>query len=144
MDNDRIYYARRAEEQRRAAAAAQNDEVRRRQDIRFRSTDVQGDGNRIRAVGDLTLAGKTHPVEFDLDIGDDGALREALGHGQHALPIEPAVAHGRFLIHGEHSGRRGNEHGAVGRDEGHVQVADLQEVAHAAIALEWPEPATCM
>ena len=51
-----------------------DDEVLRRQDIRFRSTDVQGDGNQIRAVGDLTLAGKTHPVEFDLEIGDDGAL----------------------------------------------------------------------
>ena len=51
-----------------------DDEVLRREDIRFRSTDVQGDGNQIRAVGDLTLAGKTHPVEFDLEIGDDGAL----------------------------------------------------------------------
>ncbi len=51
-----------------------DDEVLRRQDIRFRSTDVQGDGNQIRAVGDLTLAGQTHPVEFDLEIGDDGAL----------------------------------------------------------------------
>ena len=35
-------------------------------------------------------------------------------------------------------------HGAVGRDEGDVQVADLQEVAHAATAFEWPEPATCI
>lgn len=51
-----------------------DDEVLRRQDIRFRSTDVQGDGGQIRAVGDLTLAGKTHQVEFDLEIGDDGTL----------------------------------------------------------------------
>ncbi len=51
-----------------------DDEVLQRQDIRFRSTDVQGDGRQIRAVGDLTLAGKTHPVEFDLEIGEDGTL----------------------------------------------------------------------
>ena len=51
-----------------------DDEVLRRQDIKFRSTAVQGDGNRLSVVGDLTLAGKTGPVEFDLEIGDDGAL----------------------------------------------------------------------
>lgn len=52
-----------------------DDEVLRRQDISFRSTAVQGDGNRLSVVGDLTLAGKTGPMEFDLEIGDDGALR---------------------------------------------------------------------
>src|SRR3954470_1107006 len=34
--------------------------------------------------------------------------------------------------------------GAIRRLEGDVQVADLQEIAHAATALEWPEPATLM
>src|SRR6185295_5865501 len=34
--------------------------------------------------------------------------------------------------------------GAIRRLEGDVQVADLQEVARAVAALEWPEPATLM
>jgi polyisoprenoid-binding protein YceI len=51
-----------------------DEEILRRQDISFRSTAVQGDGNRLSVVGDLTLAGKTGPMEFDLEIGDDGAL----------------------------------------------------------------------
>ena len=53
-----------------------DDEVLNRRDIRFRSTRVQTepDGSRIRAEGDLTLVGKTQPIEFDLAIGDAGAL----------------------------------------------------------------------
>ena len=35
-------------------------------------------------------------------------------------------------------------HGAIRRDEFHVQVADLEEFAHGVAALEWPEPATRM
>ena len=51
-----------------------DDEVLRRQDIGFRSTAVRGEGNRLAVTGDLTLAGKTGPVEFGLEIGDDGTL----------------------------------------------------------------------
>ena len=53
-----------------------DDEVLKRQDIVFRSTRAQSaaDGGRISVEGDLTLVGTTHPIAFDLAIGDDGAL----------------------------------------------------------------------
>jgi polyisoprenoid-binding protein YceI len=54
-----------------------DDEVLKRQDIAFRSTRVQraGDDNALAGEGDLTLAGATRPVAFDLVVGEDGALR---------------------------------------------------------------------
>jgi polyisoprenoid-binding protein YceI len=53
-----------------------DDEVLEGQDIGFRSTRVQTerDGTRFRAEGDLTLAGETRPIAFDLAVGDGGAL----------------------------------------------------------------------
>ncbi len=53
-----------------------DDEVLKRQDISFRSTAVEpeGDGGRIRVTGDLTLAGTTRPAEFDLVVDDAGKL----------------------------------------------------------------------
>ena len=51
-----------------------DDEVLRRQDIVFRSTRTHADGDRLHVEGDLTLAGATQPIAFDLVIGDDGAL----------------------------------------------------------------------
>jgi len=52
-----------------------DDDVLKRQDIQFRSTEVQdsGDGKLI-IKGDLTLNKKTNPIEFDLEVGDDGKL----------------------------------------------------------------------
>lgn len=52
-----------------------NDDVLKRKDITFRSTSVQdgGDGT-LTVEGDLTLVGKTAPVTFDLQIGEDGKL----------------------------------------------------------------------
>jgi polyisoprenoid-binding protein YceI len=54
-----------------------DDDVLKRQQIAFRSTEVQSnaDGDRVTVRGDLTLAGKTRPTEFDLEIGADGALK---------------------------------------------------------------------
>ena len=53
-----------------------DDEVLEREDIVFRSTEVQAasDGGGLSVQGDLTLAGATQPVEFDLAVGDDGTL----------------------------------------------------------------------
>jgi len=48
-----------------------DDDVLRRQDIVFRSTRVDGD----RIEGDLTLAGQTQPIAFELERGDDGRIR---------------------------------------------------------------------
>lgn len=53
-----------------------DDEVLKRQDIRFRSSRAEHspDGSGISVAGELTLAGKTQPIEFDLAIGEDGAI----------------------------------------------------------------------
>ena len=53
-----------------------DDEVLKRQDITFRSTGTAhaADGGRISVQGDLTLAGTTRPIEFDLVADADGKL----------------------------------------------------------------------
>jgi polyisoprenoid-binding protein YceI len=53
-----------------------DDEILKRRDIVFRSTRVEGpaDAGRIGVEGDLTLVGDTHPIAFDLAVGDDGRL----------------------------------------------------------------------
>jgi hypothetical protein len=50
-------------------------EVLRTEPITFRSTNVSdGAGGARHVEGDLTIAGQTHPVTFDVTIGDDGAV----------------------------------------------------------------------
>lgn len=51
-----------------------DDEVLERQAISFNSTSATGEGGRVSVAGDLTLAGQTAPIAFDLSIGEDGAL----------------------------------------------------------------------
>jgi polyisoprenoid-binding protein YceI len=71
-----------------------DDEVLRRQDIRFRSNRVQTepDASRIRAEGDLTLAGNTQPIAFDLAIGDAGELTATAVVTQTAWGMKPYSA----------------------------------------------------
>ena len=46
------------------------------QEIAFRSTAVRAEGDgELRVEGDLTIVGTTKPIAFELEIGDDGALR---------------------------------------------------------------------
>ena len=52
-----------------------DDEVLHRQDILFRSTRVQGTAAGLSVQGDLTLAGATQPITFDVAVGDDGTLK---------------------------------------------------------------------
>ena len=53
-----------------------DEEVLERRDITFRSTGVEHapDGSRIAVEGDLTLAGTTRPIAFELALGDDDTL----------------------------------------------------------------------
>lgn len=51
-----------------------DDEVLEGRGIEFRSTAVSGQDGRLRVEGDLTLAGTTGALAFDLTVGDDGAL----------------------------------------------------------------------
>ena len=53
-----------------------DDEVLKRQNVTFRSTRVEraDDGGRLSIEGDLTLAGTTQPIAFDVAVGEDGTL----------------------------------------------------------------------
>jgi len=53
-----------------------DDEVLNRHDVTFRSTRVEaGADGRYSIEGDLTLAGTTQPVAFDLEAAGDGTVR---------------------------------------------------------------------
>ena len=52
-----------------------DDEVLNRQDIVFRSTRVESTAAGLSVAGDLTLAGATQPITFELVVDDDGTLR---------------------------------------------------------------------
>ena len=52
-----------------------DDEVLKRMDIEFRSTEVQpGDGGKMAVQGELTLGDAVHPLELEIEVGDDGRL----------------------------------------------------------------------
>lgn len=52
-----------------------DDDVLKRKQIEFRSTSVQaGENGKLTVVGDLTLVGKTNPITFDLEVGEDGKV----------------------------------------------------------------------
>lgn len=65
-----------------------DDEVLRRRDIVFRSTRVDGD----HVEGDLTLAGQTQPIAFELERGDDGHLRARVTVTQTRWGMKPYSA----------------------------------------------------
>jgi polyisoprenoid-binding protein YceI len=48
-----------------------DDEILKRNDIRFRSTDVQRTDGGLAVRGDLTLVGTTRPIAFDLALTGD-------------------------------------------------------------------------
>jgi hypothetical protein len=56
-----------------------DDEVLNREAIEFRSTSVRADDGRLSVEGDLTLAGATRPLAFDVTLdGDDGLSGSAV------------------------------------------------------------------
>jgi polyisoprenoid-binding protein YceI len=69
-----------------------DDEVLRRHPIEFRSTGVEGDGERLRVRGDLTLAARSHPVEFELRLEPDGAVGGSAELRQSDWGIKPYTA----------------------------------------------------
>ncbi|CAN5556751.1 YceI family protein [soil metagenome] len=71
-----------------------DDEVLKRQEIAFRSTRAHGadDGGRIGVEGDLTIAGETQPIAFDLAVGDDGSLSATAVVTQTAWAMKPYSA----------------------------------------------------
>jgi polyisoprenoid-binding protein YceI len=69
-----------------------DEEVLGRQEISFRSTGVEADGDRLRACGDLTIVGNTQPIEFDLVSGDGGQLSGSAVVTQTAFGMKPYSA----------------------------------------------------
>ena len=69
-----------------------DDEVLKREDIVFRSTRVRDDGGRLGVEGDLTLAGTTRPLTFDVAVGDDGRLSASVVVTQSRWGMKPYSA----------------------------------------------------
>ena len=69
-----------------------DDEILKRQDIAFRSTSVQADGDTLRAQGQLTIVGTTQPVEFDLVGGEGGEVTGTAVVAQTAFGMKPYSA----------------------------------------------------
>jgi YceI-like domain len=51
-----------------------DDEVLVRRDVVFRSTQVHSTAGGLSVEGELTLAGATQPISFEVAIGDDGTI----------------------------------------------------------------------
>ncbi len=57
--------------------------------ISFRSTAVEHSGERLRAQGELTIAGSTQPVSYELDISSQGRVHGTLPVTQTQFGITP-------------------------------------------------------
>jgi hypothetical protein len=70
-----------------------DDEILRRMSIGFHSTAVEPAAeDRVHVQGELTLAGATRPLAFDVTIAADGALAAALALKQSDWGIKPYSA----------------------------------------------------
>jgi polyisoprenoid-binding protein YceI len=67
-------------------------DVLKKKSISFQSTSVEESGGALVVKGDLEIAGKTAPVEFDLAVGDDGALSGSAKLSQKDWGIKPYSA----------------------------------------------------
>ena len=66
-----------------------DDDVLKGQAIAFRSTAVIGADGQLTVEGELTLAGSTRPLAFDLAVGDDGRVSGAAVVKQTDWGIKP-------------------------------------------------------
>jgi polyisoprenoid-binding protein YceI len=57
--------------------------------ISFRSTAVESSPGRLQVQGELTLAGATRPVSYELEISPDGRVHGTLGVAQTEFGIKP-------------------------------------------------------
>ncbi len=68
-----------------------DDDVLKKQNITFRSTSISGDDGHYRVNGELTLAGQTEPLSFDLTV-DDGAVSATATVTQTRFGMKPFSA----------------------------------------------------
>jgi polyisoprenoid-binding protein YceI len=68
-----------------------DDEVLEREEIEFRSTRVQraSGGDRLAVEGELTILGRTNPISFELEVGEDGTVGASAVVTQTAWGIKP-------------------------------------------------------
>jgi len=66
-------------------------DVLKKKAIHFKSSDVEGDGP-LTVKGDLEIAGRTSPVQFTLDVAEDGALQGSAPLKQSDFAIKPYSA----------------------------------------------------
>jgi polyisoprenoid-binding protein YceI len=79
-----------------------DDDVLAGREIEFRSTRVEpaDDGGRHAVDGELTIAGRTHPISFELELGEDGALTARAVVTQTAWGMKPYSAlFGALRVH---------------------------------------------
>jgi YceI-like protein len=69
-----------------------DDEVLMKREIKFESTDVKLDGDLLTIAGDLTLMGATHPLTFELEVGDGGRLSGGAAVKQTDFGMKPYTA----------------------------------------------------
>jgi polyisoprenoid-binding protein YceI len=69
-----------------------DDEVLKRQDIAFRSARVESAGEGLHVEGELTLAGTTKPLSFDLAVSADGVLAASVTVTQTSFGMKPYSA----------------------------------------------------
>jgi polyisoprenoid-binding protein YceI len=67
-------------------------EVLKRQDISFHSTRVETTAAGLSVEGELTLAGATQPIAFELAVGDDGTLSATATVTQSTWGMTPYTA----------------------------------------------------
>jgi len=69
-----------------------DDEVLEKRNITFRSSSLVEDDGRYRVEGELTLAGRTQPLGFDVLVSDDGRITAAATVTQTRWGMKPFSA----------------------------------------------------
>jgi len=70
-----------------------DDDVLKRRPVEFRSTSVEpSEVDSMRVSGELTMAGDTHPIDFELTVDSDGQLSGSATVKQSNWSIKPYSA----------------------------------------------------
>ncbi|HEY3765677.1 MAG TPA: YceI family protein [Gaiellales bacterium] len=80
------------DDDRRNIAQTIDEEVLNRQEVTFRSTQVEAAGEGLRVQGDMTLLGRTHPITLAVEPAADGTLTAVTTIRQTDFGIKPYSA----------------------------------------------------
>jgi polyisoprenoid-binding protein YceI len=77
-----------------------DEEVLLRHDIEFRSTEVSDTPGGLHVEGELTIVGRTEPISFELEVGDEGELEAEAVVSQPAWGMKPySTLFGALKVH---------------------------------------------